>query len=61
MLIFLKKIVTGLFKKLKNKNAINEGAYSKLRALGSKLGTLYGSVKLHKPFKHGSPPFRPIF
>ena len=44
------KRVTDLLKKLKNKNVV-----------GSKLGTLYVSAKVHKPLKNGLPPFRPIF
>ena len=47
-------------KKLKNKNAISEETYNKLRPVGSKLGTLYGSAKVHKPLINGLPPFRPI-
>ena len=47
-------------KNLKNKNAISEETYNKLRPVGSKLGTLYGSAKVHKPLINGLPPFRPI-
>ena len=47
-------------KKLKNKNAISEETYNKLRPVGSKPGTLYGSAKVHKPLINGLPPFRPI-
>ena len=54
------KRVTDLLKKLKNKNAISEETYNKLRPVGSKPGTLYGSAKVHKPLKNGLPPFRPI-
>ena len=54
------KRVTDLLKKLKNKNAISEETYNKLRPVGSKLGTLYGSAKVHKPLINGLPPFRPI-
>ena len=39
---------------------ISEGTYNKLRPVGSKLGTLYGSAKVHKPLKKGLAPFRPI-
>ena len=47
-------------KKFKTKNAIREETYNKLRPVGSKPGTLYGSAKVHKPNKNGLPPFRPI-
>ena len=47
-------------KKRKNKNAISEETYNKLRPVGSKPGTLYGSAKVHKPIINGLPPFRPI-
>ena len=47
-------------KKLKNKNAISEETYNKLRPVASKPGTLYGSAEVHKPLKNGLPPFRPI-
>ena len=54
------KRVTDLLKKLKNKNAISEETYNKLRPVGSKPGTLCGSPKVHKPLINGLPPFRPI-
>ena len=54
------KRVTDLLKKLKNKNVISEETYNKLRPVGSKPGTLYGSAKVHKPLLNGLPPFRPI-
>ena len=47
------KTVTDLLKKLKNKNAISEETYNKLRPVGSKPGTLYESAKVHKPLKNG--------
>ena len=54
------KRVTDLLKKLKNKNTISEETYNKLRPVGSKPRTLYGSAKVHKPLINGLPPFRPI-
>ena len=45
---------------LKNKNAIIVKTHNKLRPVGSKSGTLYGSAKVHKPLINGLPPFRPI-
>ena len=54
------KRVTDLLKKLKNKNVISEETYNKLRPVGSKPRTLYGSAKVHKPLINGLPPFRPI-
>ena len=54
------KRVTDLLNKLKNKNAINEKTYNKLRPVGLKPGTLYRSAKVHKPLVNGLPPFRPI-
>ena len=51
------KRVTVVLKKLKDKNIISEGTYNKLRPVGSKLGTLYGSAKVHKPLKNRLPPF----
>ena len=54
------KRVTDLLKKYKNKNAISEETNNKLRPVGSKLGTLYGSAKVHKPLINGLPPFRSI-
>ena len=54
------KRVTDLLKKLKNKNAISEETYNKLRPVGSKPGTLYGSAKVHKPLINGLPTFRAI-
>ena len=45
---------------LKNKNAIIDETNNKLRPVGSKSGTLYGSAKVHKPLINGLPPFRPI-
>ena len=54
------KIVTDLLKNLKNKNAISEETYNKLRPVGSKPGTLYGPTKVYKPLKNGLPPLRPI-
>ena len=50
------KRVTDLLKKLKNKNAISEETYNKLRPVGSKPGTLYGSAKVRKPLINGLPP-----
>ena len=47
-------------KKFKNKNAISEETYNKLRPVGSKSETLYGSAKVHKPLINGLTPFRPI-
>ena len=47
-------------RKLKNKNTISDGTYNKLRPVGSKLGTFYGSAKVHKPLINGLPPFRPV-
>ena len=41
------KRVTDLLKKLKNKNVISKEIYNKLRPVVSKLGTLYGSAKVH--------------
>ena len=55
------KRVTDLLEKIKNKNAISEETYNKLRPVGSKPGTLYGSAKVHKPLIHGLPPVRHIF
>ena len=54
------KGVTDLLKKLKNKNVISEETYNKLRPVGSKPGTLYGSAKVHEPLINGLPPIRPI-
>ena len=54
------KRVTNLFKKLKNKNAISEETFNKLRPVGSKPGKLYGSIEVHKPLVNGLPPFRPF-
>ena len=54
------KRVTDLLKKLKNKNAISDETYNKLRPVGSKPGTLYGSAKVYKPLINGLPPFRSI-
>ena len=53
------KRVTDLLKKFKNKNAISEETYNKLRTVGSKPGTLYGSAKVYKPLINGLPPFKP--
>ena len=47
-------------KKHKNKNATIDETYNKLRPVGSKPETLYGSAKVHKPLINGLPPFRPI-
>ena len=47
-------------KKLKNKNVISEETFNKLRLVGSKAGTLYGSAKVHKHFINVLPPLRPI-
>ena len=44
-----KKRVTDLLKKIKNKIAISEESYNKLRSISPKPGTLYGSTKVHKP------------
>ena len=41
------KRVADLLKKLKNKNVISKEIYNKLRPVVSKLGTLYGSAKVH--------------
>ena len=60
MLLILQKKVTDLLKKLKNKNTIIEETYNKLKPVGSKPGTFYGSAKVHKPLKNGLPPFKPI-
>ena len=59
-IISSEKRVTDLLKKFKNKNVISEETYNKLRPVGSKPGTLYGSAKVHKPLINGLPPFRPI-
>ena len=45
-------------KKLKNKNVVSEETYNKLRPVGTKPGTL--SAKVHKLFKNGLTPFKPI-
>ena len=55
------KRVTDLLKKLKYKNAISDEICNKLRPVGSKPGTVYGSTKVHKPLINGLPPFRTIF
>ena len=47
-------------KKLKNKSAVSEGVYNKLRPVGSKPATFYGSAKVHKSLKNVLPPIRPI-
>ena len=60
MLLILKKRAIDLLKKLKNKNAIIEETYNKLRLVGSRPGIFYGSAKVHKPLKNGLPSFRPI-
>ena len=52
------KRVTDLLKKLKNKKAISDEAYNKLRPVDSKLRTIYGSAKVHKPLTNGLPTFR---
>ena len=54
------KRVTNLFKKLKNKKAISDETYNKLRPVNSKLRTLYGSAKVHKPLIKGLPTFKPF-
>ena len=41
--INIKKRVTDLLRKFKNKNAISERAYKKLKVFDSKPGTLHGS------------------
>ena len=46
-IISFKKRITELLKKLKNKNAISDETYNKLRPVGSKSGTLHGSAKVH--------------
>ena len=38
-----------LLKKLQNKYAISERVYNKLRPVGTKPGTRYGTAKVHKP------------
>ena len=43
-----------------NKNAVGEETYNKLRPVGSKPGTLYGSTIVHKTIIDWLPPFRPI-
>ena len=48
-------------KKRKNKNAISEETYNKLRPVGSKPGRFDGSAKVHKLLVNGLPPFRPIY
>ena len=45
---------------LEDKNAISEETYNKLRSVGSKPRTLWGSAKVHKPVKNVLPPFKPI-
>ena len=52
--------VTALPKKIKNKNAISEETYNKLRAVDSKPRTLHGSNKVHKTLKIGLMPSRRI-
>ena len=59
-IISSQKRVTDLLKKLKNKKAISEETYYKLRPVGSKPGTLYGSAKAHKPLTNGLQSFRSI-
>ena len=54
------KRVIDLLKKIRNKNAIIEETYNKLRPVGSKPESLYGSAKVHKPFLKWIPPFIPI-
>ena len=44
------KRVIDLLKKFRNKNEISEETYNKLRPVGSKPESLYGSAKVHKPF-----------
>ena len=53
------KGVTDLLKKLRNNTAYEE-TYNKLRPVGSKLGKLYGSAKVHKSLENGLSPLRPI-
>ena len=60
MLLILKRDSLIFWKRLKNKNAISEETYNKLRPIISKTGTLYGSAKVHQPHKNGSLPFTTI-
>lgn len=41
-------------KKVKAKNAITDGTCNKLKPVGSKPRTFYGSAKVHKPLKNGN-------
>ena len=59
-IIIFEKRVTDLLKKLKKNNTISEEAFNKLRPVGLKPGTFYGSAKVHKPLINGLLPFRPI-
>ena len=43
--------MTDVLKKIKNKNAINEGVYKKSKPVGWKPGTLHGSAELCKTLK----------
>ena len=47
------KRVTDFLKKLKNKNAISEETYNKVKPVGSKPGAHYGSAKVHKLLING--------
>ena len=47
-IIHSEKGVADLLKKHKNKNAINDETYNKLRPVSSKPGTFYGSAKVQK-------------
>ena len=47
-------------KKLKSKNSISEENIINSNPVGSIPETLYGSAEVHKPFKNGLAPFRPI-
>ena len=58
--VYPEKRITSEFKLLKDKETSEKSSYKSIKLVGSSPGILYGSGKIHKETRNGSPPFRPI-
>ena len=59
-IVNLEKRITSELKLLKGKEIIDKSTYKSIKSVGSRPGILYGSGKIHKETRNGSPPFCPI-
>ena len=54
------KRIDKIYKKLVDSNRMSEETRKHLKPVGTRLGIMYGSCKVHKKYVDGCPPLRPI-